>query len=309
MDRNIIIGCKYQGNLLHFLKEDFYIVDPYIYYKNGKIIKNFDIYFNFDGTLADTKMIELHNINQIGHRRLEKYEQILCASNLKINTPDTYKIALDDNIKNRNDILYKLIDEIKDSDNFIIKAENGARGIGQVLLTKDEMYKLVDLCYQDNVSTDSIYNMFNIGGNTSFRDNNEREFLRTIIKNSEFLIQRKVEMTSEWRFIYFYKESPIIIKRDISNWQANTTITGKGEYEQYNMNNKDHITMKEISSKLCNKLNAPFLSIDFYKDINGKIGIFEYQMQMGYAKVPKNELVKKTINSVKYYIKDFLYNI
>lgn len=304
MNRNIIIGCKQQDNIIHFLKENFYIVEPYIYYKNGKIIKNFDIYFNFDDTLADTKMMQLHDIQSIGHRRMEKYEQMIVASKLNINIPDTYKFVLDNNVGSRHDTLYKIIDEIEDSEKFIIKAENGARGVGQALVTKNEMYKLVDLCYQSNISTDDLYQMFDIGAKDTFRNDGEKEFFRNIVKEAEFIIQRKVEMTDEWRFMYFYKEDPIIIKRDVSNWQANTSITGKGDYEKYDMDNEDHYKMQEIADRLCCKLNTPFLSMDFYKDINGNIGLFEYQMQMGYAKVPKNELVKKTINSVSKYIKD-----
>jgi hypothetical protein len=47
-----------------------------------------------------------------------------------------------------------------------------------------------------------------------------------------------------------------------------------------------------------------FLKEDFYKDKEGNIGLFEYQMQMGYAKVPKNKLVKNTVHSVWKYIED-----
>jgi hypothetical protein len=303
MNHKVIIGCKSQDNIVHFLKEDFIIVEPYIYYKNGKIINNFDVYFNFDGTLADTKMMQLHNIQSIGHRRMEKYEQMVVARKLDIMTPDTYKFVLDSNVGSRHDTLYKLLDNIEDSEKFIIKAENGARGVGQALVTKDEMYKLVDLCYDSNITTDGIYSMFDIGAKDTFRNDGEKEFFRTVIKEATFIIQPRIEMLNEWRFIYFYKEAPILIKRDVSNWQANTSITGKGDYEQYDLNNEDHIKMQEIASKLGSDLNTPFLSIDFYKDKNG-IGLFEYQMQMGYAKVPKNELVRKTINSVHKYIED-----
>lgn len=37
--RKITIGCKNDSNIVSFLKEDFNVVSPYIYYKNGQVIK------------------------------------------------------------------------------------------------------------------------------------------------------------------------------------------------------------------------------------------------------------------------------
>ena len=301
MDK-IILGCKGQDNIVHFLKEDFYVVEPYIYYKNGKVIKNFDVYLNFDGTLLDTKMMQNHSIPMIGHRRMEKYEQMLVARRLGINTPDTFKYVLDSNVGSRHDLLYKLIDDVPDDEKIIIKAENGARGVGQALLTKDELYKLTDLCYDEKITTDGIISMFEIGAKDSFRNDGEKEFFRSIIKDAEFIIQRRVDMDAEWRFIYFYGCDPILIKRDVSNWQSNTSITGKGDTELYDPENKDHNQMLSIARSLGKELNSPILSIDFYKDKEGNIGLFEYQMQMGYAKVPKNKLVKNTVDAIHKYI-------
>jgi hypothetical protein len=302
----ITIGCTSQQNVAHFLKEEFNVVSPYIFYKNGSIIKNFDIYLNMDGQLEDTRMMQMHQIPQFGHRRMGKYEQTLHFKKLKIETPDTYKVPLDIPGGGRFDSLYLILNEIPNDEKFILKALDGARGIGQCLVNKDEFYKLVDMCANENVKMDAIIEEFEIGAKDSFKNDGEKKFLREQINYDNFIIQRKVNLAAEWRFVYFHGQDPMIVRRSVEGtWQANTSVTGKGEVEIFNLENKEHKEMQFIAYRLAKDLHAPFLSIDFYldKDTN-KIGCFEQQMQFGYAQMPKNELVESTIMAVNSYLQD-----
>ena len=302
--RKLNIGCNNQDNIVQFLKGEFNIVLPYIHYKNGKVIKNFDIFLNFDGQLEDTREMQMHGIQQFGHRRMGKYEQALHFNKLGINTPATYKIALDNTGTGRFDSYYTLMEDIPNDEKFIIKAEHGARGIGQVLVNKDEMYKLVDMCNNENSTMDQIIELFDVGAKDSFKGDHEKDFLKTTIRNAQFIIQRRVELEAEWRYVYFYGQEPMIVRRSVDGtWQANTSVTGKGDNELFSLQNPDHKVMREMAAKLAEDLHAPFLSIDFYKEKNtGKIGCFEQQMQFGYAKMPKNELVQSAIQAVHAYL-------
>lgn len=306
--RKITIGCKNDSNIVSFLKEDFNVVSPYIYYKNGQVIKNFDVYLIFDEILNDNAKQILRGIPTFGHRRMGKDEQSMHFHRLKINHPMTYCTNILGSYGSRDDVNYLLLKDIPEDEKLILKANNGARGIGQAMLTKNEIYKLIDMCKVDNIDYDKILSTFKIGAKDSFTNQLERNFIGNTINNSEYIIQRRVKVSDEWRYVYFYKQEPMLIKRSVDGtWQSNTSITGKGEPIKYDSKNNDHLKMAKIAEILAKDLNVPFLSIDFYKESDTcEIGVFEQQMQLGYALMPKSELVNNTINSVSAYINDFL---
>lgn len=303
----ITIGCKDISNVIEFLKEDFNLVKPYIHYRNGEIIKNFDIFMHFDSTLNggfdNTLNSILKDVNTFGHRRMGKDEQAIHFNRLNIKHPITYINSIGYELNNRSDVNYLLLRDIPDDKKIILKTINGARGIGQVLLTKDELYKLIDKCSETSLDKSEISIEFDTGGSKSDIKISE-DFLVNSIKNKEYILQEKIEVTDEWRYVYFHGGKPMIIKRKVSSdsWQSNSCISGSGNNIILNVSDEDHSEMYRIANKLADDLHVPFLSIDFYKNKDGEIGCFEQQMQFGYMLMSKSELVKNVINSVKSYI-------
>ena len=289
------LGCSNISNSVDFLKNKFNVVNPYIY-KNKNIIKNFNIYFAFDDMNTDTiETCKLLSIPYFGCNRKTKRDQIQVLENLSINTPNTYSIFKQES-ESLPEIMYLLLEELEDDDKIIIKSNWGAKGIGQVLLTKNELYD-----FYSKLANDEPLDKFNLGGGKLKKE--EVEFLKTEINSKSFIIQDKLSIVEEYRYIWFYKEDPIIIKRTISDtgWQNNISLTGIGKYIEPTKTLND---FKPTIDKLCNYLNVPYLAVDIYVDNKDTIGILEFQQGMGFNSVPKSEFVNKVISSVDTKIKD-----
>lgn len=299
------IACSTANDTINFLKGAFNIVTPYVYYKDGELIKNFDVYLLFDDNLDNIQKAVLRDFPVFGHRRMGKDEQAIHFYRMKIEHPITYiHNIMDINSNTREDSLYLLLKDIPSEEKVVLKALNGARGIGQVLLTKDEIYKLITMC-SNGTDIDLILKTFEVGAKDSIAEH-EKEFLRNIIRSGDFIIQKRVNTSAEWRYVYYHGQEPMLVERNVTEkWQANTSVTGKGTNLKLDRNIPEHKEMEEIANKLARDLNVPFLSIDFYKDSDtGKIGCFEQQMQHGYAIMDKSEIVINTVNSVKSYINE-----
>ena len=116
-----------------------------------------------------------------------------------------------------------------------------------------------------------------------------------------YIIQKYLDIKQEYRYLYFHGEEPIIIerKRGENQWQANSCVTGIGNYIE------DASTIPKIDeindkiTKLANHLNTPFLSVDVYIDADGNFGIFEFQMEFGIVHVPHEILINRINDSVQ----------
>jgi len=125
----------------------------------------------------------------IGYPRLPKYEQTILLSKLSINTPKTYRIVQDGYIGNRDDAYYEMLEHIPDEQKILLKADNGARGIGQVLLNKSQLYELIDECGKSNVDIDALLEKYDIGAKGTFRHDGEKGFFREAIMSNDYSIQ------------------------------------------------------------------------------------------------------------------------
>lgn len=316
LNEKITIATNSCQNVLHFLKGYFNIVtDYYLSYKAGEIIKNFDIFLMFDGNeendLSIINQCELLNIPIIGTRRYSKSIQMLILDNLKINHPTFYKIYTDTNRGYRDDSIYQLLDSYDDNEKFIFKSDNGARGVGQALMNKTQLYDLMDFLYKSNNGVNTIESdqidtyiksKFDIDIGGSFSSPEEKSFIFESLKTGDYSVQEKLNIKEEIRYISFYKENPIMVQRTVGkHWQANSSITREGNYIE---EHEKKLEMKSIADRLIKYLNTPFLSIDFYINDKEEIGIFEFQMQMGYSKVPKFKLVEYVNKSVNNLINE-----
>lgn len=259
-----------------FMKySDFTIVEkPIIYFQRDTLYTNFDAVVFLDGTelLDDTvRNARMHGMPVIGIPRYDKLTQSIIMSKHGINMPDTW---FSNHIANCNDIV-SLMDTENDSDLFVVKYAQGARGLGQMLLTKREFIDLLDSDYEviDKVfeAPCKVLNMSSeckmIDMNIEVKPTSECEVvkntipvkkteneiqleklenvrvnghdcLKTAIRNGkDYIIQKYLAHRYEWRMLWFYGEEPIIISRniDIDNWQANACNNAPGSSKVVNM--------------------------------------------------------------------------
>jgi hypothetical protein len=305
MSSKINIGCSNIDNIVHFLRNKFNVVKPYITFQQNKIQSNFDWYYSFDDDIYTYHKIKNTTDNIFGYPRLPKYEQIVLLNRLDIQTPKTYKVIQDIDLGSRDDAYYEMLEKINDEEKILIKADNGARGIGQVLLTKNQMYELIDDIGTVNFDLNVMLEKYDIGAKHSFRSEGEKKFLIDAISSNEYSIQKMVDIKEEYRFIYFYGCEPIIVQRKVGDsWQANTSITGEGECIKYNSSIEKYYQMFKIAEKISNYTTMPIISIDFYLDANNELGIFEFQAQFGYKLAPKTELTIKVKNAIQNMINE-----
>lgn len=279
-----------------FLNRDFNLIpNPTVYVKGEEKKKNFDCLFIFDGEYnRRVEILKYHKVPYIGIHRETKDVQQLILNNFGFKTPPFYKEY--ENMFHsyeRYDFYHILLEDLDDEDEIVIKHQNGARGLGQILTKKKELYNIFE--YAEDVD---FLNKLNIGGIEKEGDI-RLNLIKSMLSGNEFYITKKIEVVNEYRLMAFYGESPILVKRnkDSNHWQRNVTITN--DYEIV----KDYkeVFNEDFNEKIQNfllYLNTPWLSMDLYEDEKGNLGFFEYQMQYGYKALPKNEIVDKTNKSV-----------
>ena len=333
-------NCRYDNNISEQIFDALLIIDVLDDSKSSEILD----------------LCKLTNIPVIGHKRYAKNLQHLILKKLNINTPDTFFDKLYPKSSNflTDFKIVSLLDKLDYEDKIILKMNNGARGLGQMMCTKKELYRFAldgfpyekltecttnntDSKYFDSKKQSSYSNLKKAYTNKSYSGDVDAGYDDTVYKEktcytktdnttnesydikvnglthvkdsmyNDCIIQCYINVKEEYRYLYFYGESPIIIKRKKTdnNWQANSCITGFGEIISLNENKNIFNFIPKIE-ELCNYLNVPFLSIDLYIDKNDNVGIFEFQMEFGIQKVPHSELIRKICDSVNNKINDYI---
>lgn len=297
----MIIGCRDISNVVSFLERDFNLVYPSLSVIGNDEKTNFDVLLMFDDELNID--IDLLNIKTIGTKRYSKFEQSLILNKLGIKHPKTFKNIINASLDDRDNLMMVMLDKYDDNDNLLLKINEGARGLGQIIINKQSYYELIEFIRKNNDYLKIfkfIKDNYDIGSN-EYNEIEKERFIEALI-NRDYVIQEFKNILSEWRLISFYGEEPIIINRnrDENSWQSKTTndgtVVNNSEFQYFEYFN-------QIANKLMEKLNTPWLSIDIYLDDNGDVGVIEFQMQMGYNKAPKKLLVDKINKSVKNIIK------
>lgn len=337
----IKLGNSNINTLNEFIKdtENFTFVDQLPYIKQNKIIVPFDCLLILDGdTNLDDDYITLIKYNKtpiLGIPRLKKHKQALILSKYNINHPITFKTLNNGDSINR---LANLLVDIDDETMLYIKYEQGARGLGQMRMTKKQLLLFVDeesnlrskllselesndKHKEDKLTYDEQYQYCEpIVNKETTKDNSYESYKNKIgefkvnggnyinLKNS--IIQVETPIIEEYRMLWFFNEKPIIIKRDktISDWQSNACNNSLGSsrvlssdlYNTLYNDPKFSELLKEINC-LAIDMNTPFLSLDIYKTPENEYGILEFQMEFGWsntADIDSCELVTKINNSI-----------
>jgi len=174
---------------------------------------------------------------------------------------------------------------------FVVKINNGARGLGQLLTDRDGLYDAITAADTLQELPDFMADIAHLmTGNQKVVNPGDDTALLNGLRDRDFHISEFITARKEYRVVGFYGATAIVVKRvvDSEGWQANASVTGFGEVVTAVPK-----SLQAIADTLCKALHTPWLSIDVYEDDRGRLGVFEFQMQMGYQKLPKLEFARR----------------
>ena len=289
------------------LKTEFEIYDKVFFNSESKL--QLDGALLIEGELNSQELLALNLLtdNVIGvNKRLDKALQAKLLTNLGVNHPKTFY-----DLKGLNEFfLTSALKDYVEEDSFVVKMLNGARGLGQTKCTKSELFELIfsnlegdNTTFKKLESEDLKQEVVERKSNLHRKRFSENlDYLNRSLNTCNYLVQKYVEKKQEFRYLYFYGCSPIVIKRkvDKNDWQSNSCLTGFGEHiahphPELLFSEK----LVEDIERIANYLNVPWLSIDVYVDKDGNEGIFEFQMEFAFRMVNKSILANRIISSVK----------
>ena len=297
MSNKIILGCNNISNISALLDGEFILIKPHIKIIDSEIQTNFDYLLIFDG---DGLTVPDGFIKTMGMERLSKPYQSVILKHLGILTPGTYADTNSNNVFNQ-----AILSDINDNVYLYLKSNLGARGLGQTIVTRQSLEELVDIVHDKSLPNESVIktieSKFLVGGDES-KNSYYRDYLMTTIRDGHYHFNIGLDIMEEYRVIGLYGLDPIIIKRDVDKfqWQANSGITRNGQYVTTTGQYDEEI--KDIINKLLEYNKTPWLSVDIFVDSSGNVGVFEFQMEMGYKYVPKKKLTTSVRKAVYNYI-------
>lgn len=313
---NLAISNKSLSGVPTFLQSAFNLIThPYLNTVNGECVKNFDTYLFYDtipSVYAEmSQVFDLRGVPYIGGPRLTKSNQHQLMHHLGVNCPwfASRDILIADDP--RQDGILEMVKSHSDDTLFIVKSNNGARGLGQALLKINDFTKFFMDSADRNVDYDKYVDKWGskLGGSESDRSEGIT-FLRDNIRSNDFFVTKyEPNIVGEFRIVKtrYDLNKPIVIRRSkLDKWQANSAITHFGETIEYSDitslgDGFNKVNLKALLTDMDSIINAyayPWLAFDVYVTEEGEYGFFEFQMQFGYDLLPKQKLVKHIINSV-----------
>jgi len=304
MKNKIILGVE--GTLFNarLLEKDFILIEPDVRIENNEVKTNFDFYLCMDSE-PNRKLrgiIGQGMVEHFGTNRFSKPIQSLILKKLNIPTPKIYAsvISKKDHCQGLDQVVLQSLD---DDVEVLVKSNNGAKGLGQAIITRQKIFDLYEEIggSYNETKLESINENYRPGGDES-KNNEYKSYFYDTIRGHDYHFAELKNKDEEYRIIALYGSDPIIIQRKVSkqHWQSNSAITNEGIFIKKHPKVKE---FKQISDKLLSHLKTPWLSIDVYISDKGEIGVFEFQMEFGFKKVPKKLLVDSINNAVHNYIK------
>lgn len=268
---------------------------------NGKVITNFDFYLDIGLRGSDDLKILLGD-KYIDFKRHGKREQMVHLEMAALNTaPTTFPIRFPGEVKVDHNRLVGLSIGLGNvpNDKLVIKIGNGARGMGQAVVSSKDFVKF-SKHYLNGTVRDADFNDKSIKWGGADSDREEPLMLRGLSSSHDLLISKKVPMKSEYRMLFSHDGNCIVVKRVLEaqgGWQArggDGDIVFEGPITSLrpsHLNYSSDKDVKEFTSAvltLIKNIGYSFGSLDFYiGDTNGKshIGVFEYCPQFAYTAI------------------------
>ena len=290
-----------------FLTHDFNVQsNPSVTLTSYGVNSNIDGVLKFDSRVGlDSELEHLCDLGIIpstGICRTGKTTQTVLLQSLGIKTPRTLGACLGERMSPLR--LFKGI--VKQTKEYVVKDDLGAGGCNQMIITGKEFSNMfLAICKGDNVSNEKLEDKGMQLGKTS-QYGKKKETVTGNFRNGAITIQEKIDVQDEWRVLWFAHGHAIIVDRPVGvdgHWQSNVDTSAES-IEERSVDTVDQRTRRDILATitaLVEKLNAPWLSIDVYRDSDGKYGIFEFQMEYATNSIPSmlSTIQLNTVNSVK----------
>ena len=200
------------------------------------------------------------------------------ANRSGINTPDWIFTGQD---------VGSYLNLMEDGARYLIKCLYQARTLGQLVVDKATIAKLIYDSRNELLSDDEFVKKYKISETTSLkkaRQTNEKYVLRNGLRTNRFYLSKIVDVKAEFRVLFFKEQlsAGSIIKR-----REGYGILTKDTPINYEISEKeaDKLGLKkpmlEKLFQFFNSLEFPMASFDVYITKTGDWGIFEYCTQFG----------------------------
>lgn len=259
------------------------------------------------------RLVKAKGIKYFGGERLSKLYQYFLLSRLNIYTPKTYY-----NIHNNTNI--SSIDELNafvDLDEFVVKPQQAARGIGVKKITRQEWKD----CIYDSKKVYTVFQNEFIKSNgdeiTSPIKSSEiydikhkdvklsKDYIESNFRN--FIIQEPINVKKEFRCLFFKGGEYLSYERIKKEGQFCGNLSHGSTPKPIGINSDDDINyirpMVTKFNKILDETNFPWISIDIFVDEYDRIGVFEFQMEFAYEGFDYKDVKKYMINCLNYLIK------
>lgn len=254
--------------------------------------------FEYESTFSDTikSIMIAKNIRIIGGRRLDKLIQSVYLKKHGINHPETF--FNEGTYRPFQDIL--TFDSYVDMEEFVVKPILGARGVGVKKITREEYkrclenpHKEVTKVFEEEKSFISKYN-----------DDIDSHYIESSFQG-DMLIQEPIDILKEFRLLVFKPDNFLVYER----------VRGEGQFcgnlshgsvpsppEESDVENYIKPLIPQLHLMM-DELTYPWLSVDVYVDKNGKVGVFEFQMEFAYEGFKPKEVKDLMTKSILHYIR------
>jgi hypothetical protein len=196
------------------------------------------IHFSYD-TFCPRSLAVLFS-EDIGIHRFSKRSQHLVLKKLGVNTPTSFFLLEDS--KNVSNVInwfpYAAFDA--KIDNVVCKADNGARGLGQALLKKENIYEFFNIGLDKDITIEDKFKILapivKFGG-TEVIDKEKLEYgyIFNALADGKYMLQEQIDIAKEYRVLVFSNGNTMTYRRKgtSDHWQKNLSVNGEREWRVF----------------------------------------------------------------------------
>lgn len=290
---------------------------PIAQWINGELNTNFDYFLDIGLVDSDDLSLMLGD-KYINFCRHPKREQVLRLANAGLNVPETaFPISFTHNERIDHNTYTACAVALTNDVNseFVVKSNNGARGMGQALVTMDNFAAFSNMYLgKAGGGLPKESDIAKLGASDDDKD--LPLHTHSLCGSNDILISKRVEIAAEYRILFGYDTGLIIEKREVNKqngWQArggNGDVVYSGKLGKLTPDVfEDRVSkeeLKEFTKKLASfimVLGYPFGSMDLYIETSGVMGVIEYCPQFAHAGISPVLTQKLIVDGLKARIK------
>lgn len=228
----------------------------------------------------------------IGTSRFNKIEQTQILDRFGINYPESYYDVNTNGCLNSIDKLNAYCD----LNEFVVKPILGARGVGVKLIKRNEFK---DCLYSEK----TINKVFS----KEIEDTKSEDIdVKGYISNNIgcMLIQKPIKVKREFRVLYFAPDYILTYERELLEGQfcGNLSHGSRPKEVEDKFLSEDLKPFVNQFKPIMDEFKYPWISIDVYEDMDGKLGVFEFQMEFAYEGFNHKLVRERMKESLEHYM-------